>query len=116
MSPLDISLRPIPSAALDRMYRQGRLGETHKGRPFLSDAELAVPEDVRTVMAGRCECFDLSNADDRIKYGDLRAQIAAGTRIQLVWEERMKLDAGQLLVYITYLDLADVTKTTNIEG
>ena len=66
-------------------------------------------------MAGRCECFDLSNADDRTKYGDLRAQIAAGTRMQLLWEERVKTENGSLLVYITYLDLADVTKTTNTE-
>lgn len=115
MSPIDVNLKPIPSTTLDRMYRQDQFGFTRDGRPFLSDADMATTADVRTVMAGRCECFDLTNAEDRVRYGDLRAHIAAGTRIDLVWEERVTVANGGLLVYITYLDLADVTKRTNIE-
>lgn len=66
------------------------------------------PKDVETSVIGHCDLYDLTKSEDREKYADLMASLAATLNKEKIFEERIKTPDGGLCVYISYLEYVKI--------
>lgn len=66
------------------------------------------PKDVETSVIGHCDLYDLTKVEDREKYADLMASLAASLNKEKIFEERIKTPEGGLCVYISYLEYVKI--------
>lgn len=66
------------------------------------------PTDIETSVIGHCDLYDLTKSEDREKYADLMASLAASLNKEKIFEERIKTPEGGLCVYISYLEYVKI--------
>lgn len=61
-------------------------------------------EGSSSTVQGYCVYLDLTKEDDRKLYADLSAKFVASPNLYIMlWEERIKTDAGGLCIYLSYI-------------
>lgn len=116
MTPFDVQIpHALSVTQKDKLLTDGVFATTRDGMPFTNDDPISDPrESAITAITARCHMFKLYDEDHRNSYADLLSKIHTGTCVELLWEDRVKTADG-LVVYITVLEYAQITKKT-IEG
>lgn len=81
----------------DKLYSAKREGLLFTNTDPIRDPKVEPP----SAHICKCDMFVLKNAEDRERYGDLRAVLQQPGN-ELMWEERVKDAEGNITVYITY--------------
>lgn len=113
MTPSDIPLTcSISNAQKDALVKTGAFRAVREGMLFTDDDPISDPREAAVLaVTARCYMFDLTVEEQREKYADLISKIHAGENIESVWEERVTTPTG-LVIYMTVLEYAQVTKNT----
>lgn len=98
----------------DGLEESGKFNAMSNGIPYTSDVSDAY-DSSEFRLTGRCEKFDLSEAEDRQKYADLCARFLTPCGCERLWEQRVPADGGCLLVYVAYTEMSKISYNTAIE-
>lgn len=62
------------------------------------------PAEVETKVVGYCKLFNLAKEEERTAYADLLSELAAKDNFSVHFEEKTTNQAGELLIYISYVE------------
>ena len=80
--------------------------------PVYADSSNAYtdPSDIPTSAVGHCERYCLSKEEDRTAYADVITQLSNSLNIELIFEERVTSDNGELIIYLSYIEYIKVAQ------
>lgn len=101
----------LPKKTADIILTDKKVQGSHSGIPVYAQAptDYVDSADVPTKIVGHCECFNLSEEDDRNIYADLSARFAASMNLEKTFEQHV-IDNGKLVVYLAYLEYIKVVE------
>lgn len=113
MTPADIPLYcSLTCSQKDELLTSGAFASVRDGMPFTNDDPISDPRDSAiTAITARCYMFDLNDEKNRTEYADIIAKTKADSCFELAWERQVETANG-LVVYMTVIEYAQITKKT----
>lgn len=101
----------LPQKSAEILLANKKMQEKCEGVPVYatSSSDYIDSEDIPMTIVGHCDCFDLSNDEDRQVYADLAAKFAAASNIEKTFEQHV-VDKHRLLVYVAYLEYIKIVE------